>query len=180
MDPVPVRIKRLSPEAVLPEYHSAHAAGMDLHAAIQDAVTIGVGEIVKIPCGFAMSLPDGYEAQIRPRSGLASKHGLSVANGLLRVSGAQATGAFGVPVAGGLDCDNDGFVDYARSEMLASPFSRANFSTMDRGTARRTPVTPKTHPQRTRDIKMITGENPTSRPRNLGPRMLAKTRFTKR
>ena len=80
MDPVPVRIKRLSPLAVLPEYHSAHAAGMDLHAALDDAVTIGVRAIVKIPCGFAMSLPDGYEAQIRPRSGLASKHGLSVAN----------------------------------------------------------------------------------------------------
>ncbi len=80
MDPVPVRIKRLSPLAVLPEYHSAHAAGMDLHAALQDAVTIGVGEIVKIPCGFAMSLPDGYEAQIRPRSGLATRHGLSIPN----------------------------------------------------------------------------------------------------
>jgi len=80
MDPVPVRIKRLSPQAVLPEYQSAHAAGMDLHAALQDAVTIGVGEIVKIPCGFAMSLPDGYEAQIRPRSGLATKHGLSIPN----------------------------------------------------------------------------------------------------
>ncbi len=80
MDPVPVRIKRLSPQAVLPEYHSAHAAGMDLHAALQDAVTIEVGEIVKIPCGFAMSLPDGYEAQIRPRSGLATRHGLSIPN----------------------------------------------------------------------------------------------------
>ena len=80
MDPVPVRIKRLSPQAVLPEYHSAHAAGMDLHAALQDAVTIEVGEIAKIPCGFAMSLPDGYEAQIRPRSGLATRHGLSIPN----------------------------------------------------------------------------------------------------
>ena len=80
MERVPVRIKRLSPQAVLPEYHSAHAAGMDLHAALQDAVTIGVGEIVKIPCGFAMSLPDGYEAQIRPRSGLATRYGLSIPN----------------------------------------------------------------------------------------------------
>jgi len=80
VDPVPVRIKRLSPQAVLPAYQSAHAAGMDLHAALQDAVTIGVGEIVKIPCGFAMSLPDGYEAQIRPRSGLATRHGLSIPN----------------------------------------------------------------------------------------------------
>ena len=80
MDPVPVRIKRLSSHAVLPEYQSEQASGMDLHAAIEDAVTIGVGEIVKIPCGFAMSLPDGYEAQIRPRSGLASNHGLSIPN----------------------------------------------------------------------------------------------------
>ncbi len=80
MDPVPVRIKRLSPQAVLPEYHSAQAAGMDLHAALQDAVTVEVGEIAKIPCGFAMSLPDGYEAQIRPRSGLATRHGLSIPN----------------------------------------------------------------------------------------------------
>ena len=64
----------------LSKYHSAHAAGMDLHAALQDAVTIEVGEIAKIPCGFAMSLPDGYEAQIRPRSGLATRHGLSIPN----------------------------------------------------------------------------------------------------
>ena len=80
MDDVPIRIKRLSPGAVLPEYHSAHAAGMDLHAALDDPVTIEVGDIARIPCGFAMSLPNGFEAQIRPRSGLASKHGLSIPN----------------------------------------------------------------------------------------------------
>ena len=80
MDPVPIRIKRLLPQAVLPEYQTAHAAGMDLHAALDDPVTIDVGDIVKIPCGFAMSLPEGYEAQIRPRSGLASKHGISIPN----------------------------------------------------------------------------------------------------
>ena len=80
IDHVPVRIKRLSPHAVLPRYQSPDAAGMDLHAAVQDNVTIRVGEIVKIPCGFAMSLPAGYEAQIRPRSGLATKHGLSIPN----------------------------------------------------------------------------------------------------
>ncbi len=80
MDAVPIRIKRLSPGAVLPEYQSAHAAGMDLHAALDGPVTIEIGDIAKIPCGFAMSLPEGYEAQIRPRSGLASKHGLSIPN----------------------------------------------------------------------------------------------------
>ncbi len=77
---VPLKFKRLTPQAILPKYQSADASGMDLHAAIDEPVTVGVGDIVKIPCGFAMSLPPGYEAQIRPRSGLATKHGLTVPN----------------------------------------------------------------------------------------------------
>ncbi len=64
----------------LPEYQSAHAAGMDLHAANDDDVALQPGDIALIPCGFAMALPDGYEAQVRPRSGLAVKHGISVPN----------------------------------------------------------------------------------------------------
>ena len=80
VDHVPIRIKRLSPHAVLPKYQSPDAAGMDLHAALQEPITIGAGELVRIPCGFAMSLPVGYEAQIRPRSGLAYKHKLSIPN----------------------------------------------------------------------------------------------------
>ncbi len=80
VDHVPVRIKRLSPHAVLPRYQSRDAAGMDLHAAIEEPITIDAGEIARIPCGFAMSLPVGYEAQIRPRSGLACTHKLSIPN----------------------------------------------------------------------------------------------------
>ena len=80
VDHVPVRIKRLSPHAVLPEYQSPDAAGMDLHAALEESITIGPGEVARIPCGFAMSLPVGYEAQIRPRSGLACTHKLSIPN----------------------------------------------------------------------------------------------------
>ena len=80
IDHVPVRIKRLSPHAVLPRYQSPDAAGMDLHAAIEEPLTIDAGEIARIPCGFAMSLPVGYEAQIRPRSGLACTHKLSIPN----------------------------------------------------------------------------------------------------
>ena len=80
MTPVPVRIKRLSPHAVTPRYQSEHAAGMDLHAAIGQPVTIQPGAIEMIPCGFAVALPIGYEAQIRPRSGLASKWGISIPN----------------------------------------------------------------------------------------------------
>ena len=53
---------------------------MDLHAAISESVTIAPGEIRMIPCGFAMAVPVGFEAQVRPRSGLASKHGISMPN----------------------------------------------------------------------------------------------------
>lgn len=66
----------------IPAYQSDHAAGMDLHAAIgsDESIVIQPGEIRLIPCGFAMAIPAGYEAQIRPRSGLAVKHGLSMPN----------------------------------------------------------------------------------------------------
>ena len=57
-----------------------HAAGFDLCAAVHDPVMLSPGEIRVIPCGFSMALPAGYEAQVRPRSGLASKHGLTMIN----------------------------------------------------------------------------------------------------
>jgi dUTP pyrophosphatase len=75
-----VRFKRLSDLAEIPRYQTDHAAGMDLHAAINDRMAILPGEIRMIPCGFAMAVPIGYEAQVRPRSGLASKHGISMPN----------------------------------------------------------------------------------------------------
>lgn len=75
-----LRIKRLSKLADVPAYHSAHAAGLDLHAAVEAPVTLAPGEIRLIPCGFAMALPEGYEGQLRPRSGLAVRHGISMPN----------------------------------------------------------------------------------------------------
>jgi dUTP pyrophosphatase len=77
---VPLRFKRLSPHATLPKYQSKQASGMDLHAALEEPVMIEVGGIARIPCGFAVAVPDGHEAQIRPRSGLASNFGLSIPN----------------------------------------------------------------------------------------------------
>jgi dUTP pyrophosphatase len=59
---------------------TAQSAGFDLPAAVDSPLTIAVGEIRLIPCGFAMALPPGYEAQVRPRSGLASKHGITMIN----------------------------------------------------------------------------------------------------
>jgi dUTP pyrophosphatase len=73
-------IRRLSPLAVIPQYQSEHAAGLDLHAAIDRPITIEPGRIALVPCGFSMAVPIGYEAQVRPRSGLASKFGISMPN----------------------------------------------------------------------------------------------------
>ncbi|MBK5298477.1 MAG: dUTP diphosphatase [Vicinamibacteria bacterium] len=64
----------------VPAYQSAHAAAMDLHAAVSTPVVIEPGAIALVGCGFAMALPEGYEAQVRPRSGLASRHGVTVVN----------------------------------------------------------------------------------------------------
>jgi dUTP pyrophosphatase len=81
---VDVRIRRL-PHAEglpLPAYETAHAAGMDLRAAVaEDApVTLAPGARAMIPTGLAIALPEGFEAQVRPRSGLAAKHGLTCLN----------------------------------------------------------------------------------------------------
>lgn len=64
----------------LPTYATEHSAGMDLTAALQEAIEIGPGERMLIPTGLAIALPDGFEAQVRPRSGLALKHGVTVLN----------------------------------------------------------------------------------------------------
>ena len=64
----------------LPAYATPGAAGMDVAAAVDKPVILGAGERLAIPTGFAMAVPAGYEAQIRPRSGLALKHGVTVAN----------------------------------------------------------------------------------------------------
>lgn len=64
----------------LPTYATEHSAGMDLSAALEEAIELGPGERALIPTGLSIALPSGYEAQIRPRSGLALKHGVTVLN----------------------------------------------------------------------------------------------------
>ena len=64
----------------LPTYATTHSAGMDLTAALEEAVELGAGERALIPTGLAIALPHGFEAQIRPRSGLAINHGVTVLN----------------------------------------------------------------------------------------------------
>lgn len=64
----------------LPQYETAHAAGMDMRAFIESAITIKPLQRILVPTGLHIELPVGYEAQIRPRSGLAYKHGISIVN----------------------------------------------------------------------------------------------------
>lgn len=64
----------------LPSYETAHAAGMDVRAAVTGPLTLNPGERALVPTGLRIGLPEGYEAQIRPRSGLAIKHGIILPN----------------------------------------------------------------------------------------------------
>ena len=77
---VELRFRRLRPGAQVPAYQTSHAAGLDLHACLEAPLTVAPGDIAMVPCGFAMAIPHGYEGSVRPRSGLATKHGISMPN----------------------------------------------------------------------------------------------------
>ena len=82
--PPVIKFLRLRPDLdsdiPLPRYMTSQSAGMDIHAAITEDLQLKKGDIAMLPTGFAMALPAGYEAQIRPRSGLAVKHGIGLIN----------------------------------------------------------------------------------------------------
>ena len=79
-----IRFRRLRPNSdadiPLPRYMTSQASGMDVFAAVAEGVILEPGKIDLIPTGFAMALPQGFEAQVRPRSGLAVKHGIGLIN----------------------------------------------------------------------------------------------------
>ncbi|MCP4111234.1 MAG: dUTP diphosphatase [Desulfobacteraceae bacterium] len=64
----------------LPRYMTSHASGMDVCAAVEKELVLETGDISLIPTGFAVAIPEGFEIQIRPRSGLAAKHGIGLIN----------------------------------------------------------------------------------------------------
>jgi dUTP pyrophosphatase len=82
MDKIILKVKRLenNPDLPLPSYQSNGSSGLDLRAAVDDDLVLQPGEIGFIPTGLAVSIPEGYEVQVRPRSGLALKHGLGLVN----------------------------------------------------------------------------------------------------
>ncbi|MBO8158317.1 dUTP diphosphatase [Thermosyntropha sp.] len=76
-----VYVKRLhSDDLPLPCYMTSGSSGLDLYAAVEKEIIIAPGKICLVPTGIAISIPEGYEAQIRPRSGLALKHGITLLN----------------------------------------------------------------------------------------------------
>lgn len=79
MHRIPVRITNRTRHP-LPSYQTAGSAGMDLRAALDEPVILEPGERRLIPTGIAIALPEGYEAQVRPRSGLAYKYGIGMVN----------------------------------------------------------------------------------------------------
>jgi dUTP pyrophosphatase len=89
----------------VPRYATAGAAGFDLQAAIEDEVTLQPGERRLISTGFAVAVPEGHELQIRPRSGLAAKHGISIVN-----------------TPGTVDCDYRGLVSVCLINLGSEPF----------------------------------------------------------
>ena len=79
---IELKIHRLpgAEDVPLPRYMSEGASGMDLHSANERTITLRPGDVALVPAGIRIELPAGYEAQIRPRSGLAAKHGITVVN----------------------------------------------------------------------------------------------------
>jgi dUTP pyrophosphatase len=79
-----IKLLRIRPnddaDIPLPRYMTPQSAGMDIYAAVKKDIVLEKGEIALIPTGFAMAIPEGFEAQIRPRSGLAVKHGIGLIN----------------------------------------------------------------------------------------------------
>ena len=83
MKKINLLIKRISEsfsDVLLPEYATIGSSGMDVRAAVEDSVIIPAGKVVLIPTNLSVESPMGYEIQVRPRSGLAAKHGIGVLN----------------------------------------------------------------------------------------------------
>jgi len=114
----------------LPFYATTHAAGADLRAAIEADIIIEPGTHALIKTGFAMALPNNYEAQIRPRSGLALKHGITVLNAPGTID-ADYRGEIGIILI------NHGNAPFRIqrgdriAQMIIAPFVQAHFKTVD-------------------------------------------------
>ena len=114
-------------DLALPTYATEHSAGMDLLAAVKEPKIVQPGERFLVPTGLSIALPDGYEAQIRPRSGLALKHGISLVNSPGTID-ADYRGEIGIIII------NHGAEPFTIergmriAQMVIAPYARVQFS----------------------------------------------------
>lgn len=127
--PITIALTRLphGEGLALPAYATEHSAGMDLLAAVEEPRTLAPGQRMLVPTGLSIALPEGFEAQVRPRSGLALKHGISLVNSPGTID-ADYRGEVGVLLI------NLGQVPFVIergmriAQMVVAPYSRAQFS----------------------------------------------------
>lgn len=129
MSNVTIPVTRLphGKDLALPAYATVHAAGMDLLAAVTETVSLAPGARALVPTGISIALPEGFEAQVRPRSGLALKHGISIVNAPGTID-ADYRGEVGVLL---INLGQQHF-EIERgmriAQMVIAPYSRAQFS----------------------------------------------------
>ncbi|MEA3332116.1 MAG: dUTP diphosphatase [Pseudomonadota bacterium] len=127
---IEVKIIRCRLKARLPRYMTEQAAGMDLYAVLDDDLVLSQGRRVMVPTGIAIALPSGYEAQVRPRSGLALKHGVTLVNSPGTID-ADYRGEISVIMI------NHGETDFIISDgeriaqMIVAPVSRCNWNLVE-------------------------------------------------
>lgn len=122
-----IPITKLRPSAILPEYQTEHAAGMDLHAANDEPIVLKPGERTAVPTGIAIAVPEGYEAQVRCRSGLAAKYGIALTNGIGTID-ADYRGEVGVLI---INLGHEDFVvepGMRIAQMVVAKYERAQWS----------------------------------------------------
>lgn len=127
---IKVKIIRCRPLARLPRYMTEQAAGMDLYAVLDDDLVLSPGQRVMVPTGIAIALPPGYEAQVRPRSGLAVKHGITLVNSPGTID-ADYRGEISVIIIN--HGENDFIINDGEriAQMIVAPVSRCNWNLVE-------------------------------------------------
>ncbi len=125
-----IAITKLHSNAIVPEYQTDGAAGMDLHACITEPITMASMERKMIPTGIAIAVPKGYEAQIRARSGMSIKHGMTMVNGVGTVD-SDYRGEVGVLM---INLGQESFViepNMRVAQMVIAKYERAGWQEVD-------------------------------------------------
>jgi len=135
-----IKIKRLNAKAMLPDYQTSQAAAMDVHACLDTPMTLQPLERAMVPTGLAFEIPEGYEMQVRARSGLSIKHGLALVNGVGTID-ADYRGELNILV---INLGQDPFMiepDMRIAQLLVTKFEKVSWqlaedlSETDRGTS---------------------------------------------